>query len=208
MLHISRFAVTTSTGTLQTWQQEKLLWTRDESLAYIKAAAFVDLPQRWMGDLYRSDGNPGFRGRLAQLSVCVATTGHVQLRAYLRRSQRLGSLAARFNKHSTLPSLPSNTAYTPLSILWRDTFGFRKLIIVATLFGKVMAIDSATGELSWSQLLSLGETSGRPMILDLHLSVIHGRNQPRRQRPEAVLVVTSVANVSSLLKLLLTLGTC
>lgn len=41
---VSRFALTTSTGSFQMWQQDKLLWTREESLATIRASMLVDLP--------------------------------------------------------------------------------------------------------------------------------------------------------------------
>lgn len=44
MTFVSRFALTTSTGAFQLWQQETLLWTREESLASIQAATFADFP--------------------------------------------------------------------------------------------------------------------------------------------------------------------
>ena len=40
--------------------------------------------------------------------------------------------------------------------LARDPFGFRQLIIAATDFGKVYAIDTANGEIVWSRILGLG----------------------------------------------------
>lgn len=46
----------------------------------------------------------------------------------------------------------------------RDEFGFRQIIVVATMAGKVYGLDSATGEVVWSRLLGLGwaaEIGGR-----------------------------------------------
>lgn len=56
MVFVSRFAITTSTGVFQMWQQDKLLWSREESLANIQATAFVDLPQYLNADAARIGG--------------------------------------------------------------------------------------------------------------------------------------------------------
>lgn len=43
--YVSRFAITTSSGSYQVWQQDRNQWVREESLSAIEAATFVDLPQ-------------------------------------------------------------------------------------------------------------------------------------------------------------------
>lgn len=43
---IARLVVTTSTGAVQLWQQDHLLWSREEALADIKVAEFVELQER------------------------------------------------------------------------------------------------------------------------------------------------------------------
>ena len=47
---------------------------------------------------------------------------------------------------------PAN-ASEPLS---RDAFGFRKVIVAATPYGKLYGIDSANGEVLWSRVFGLG----------------------------------------------------
>lgn len=42
--------------------------------------------------------------------------------------------------------------------LYRDQFGFQKLVIVATASGKLYAIDSAHGNIVWSTLLGLSHS--------------------------------------------------
>ena len=41
----SRFVVVTSTGAVQLWQLDRNQWTREESLAEIELAEFVELPE-------------------------------------------------------------------------------------------------------------------------------------------------------------------
>lgn len=43
---LSRLFLTTSTGAVQLWQQDKLQWTREEGLADIRVAELVELPER------------------------------------------------------------------------------------------------------------------------------------------------------------------
>ena len=43
---ISRFVLTTGTGSVQLWQHDKLQWSREEAPSEIKLAEFVELPER------------------------------------------------------------------------------------------------------------------------------------------------------------------
>lgn len=43
---LSRHVLTTSTGSIQMWTQDKLEWVREEGLSDIKAAEWVELPER------------------------------------------------------------------------------------------------------------------------------------------------------------------
>ena len=54
---------------------------------------------------------------------------------------------------STPISTPSSNNSTAL---FRDAFGFRKIIVVATPHGKVYGLDSANGEIIWSRVFGLG----------------------------------------------------
>jgi hypothetical protein len=77
-------------------------------------------------------------------------------RAELQNLPRyLFNFAVRFatgSYPSTIPS-PAHTASTTPA---RDPFGFRQLIVAATDFGRVYAIDTANGEIVWSRILGLG----------------------------------------------------
>ena len=44
--------------------------------------------------------------------------------------------------------------------LWRDTFGFRKLLVVSSSTGKVFGIDTAQGDIVWSRLLVAASHTG------------------------------------------------
>lgn len=44
--YFARAIYTTSAGTIQQWLQSDVQWTRDESLANVKAVEFVDLPEK------------------------------------------------------------------------------------------------------------------------------------------------------------------
>ena len=48
---------------------------------------------------------------------------------------------------------PPANASAPLS---RDAFGFRKVIVAATMHGKLYGLDSANGEVLWSRVFGLG----------------------------------------------------
>lgn len=37
--------------------------------------------------------------------------------------------------------------------MWRDQFGFRKLIVIGTSTGKLFGLDSSDGRIVWSRLL-------------------------------------------------------
>ena len=43
---LSRIVVTTTTGAVQLWLEDKVQWTREESLSTIALAEFVELPER------------------------------------------------------------------------------------------------------------------------------------------------------------------
>ena len=54
---LSRLVITTTTGAVQLWQQDVLQWTREESLAAISVAEFVELPERVISSTRTGDEN-------------------------------------------------------------------------------------------------------------------------------------------------------
>ena len=43
---LSRIVATTTTGAVQLWLEDKMQWTREESLSTVAIAEFVELPER------------------------------------------------------------------------------------------------------------------------------------------------------------------
>lgn len=43
--------------------------------------------------------------------------------------------------------------------LYRDEFGFKKIIVAATHHGKIFGIDSSNGHIVWSRILGLGSVA-------------------------------------------------
>lgn len=82
------------------------------------------------------------------------------------------------------------------ALLFRDTFGFRKIIVAATPAGVVFGLDSSNGAILWQKRLRLGwaeEVGGRhqPVKLYVTKSVSDGGD------PEVVLLTQRIAdNVS------------
>ena len=92
---------------------------------------------------------------------------------------------------------PAN-ASEPLS---RDAFGFRKVIVAATPYGKLYGIDSANGEVLWSRVFGLGwaaQVGGQ--IIPAKLFVTRTVNDG--ESPQVVLVTQRKANNVSAVKVL------
>jgi ER membrane protein complex subunit 1 len=67
--------------------------------------------------------------------------------------------------------------------LWRDTFGFHKLLVVSSSTGKVFGIDTTRGDIIWSRLLVEGSHGGvMPLKMFPFTTVSDGR------QPEMILV--------------------
>lgn len=62
-----------------------------------------------------------------------------------------------FVKRFTTASYASvSAAISHDSGLYRDEFGFKKIIVAATQHGKIFGIDSSNGHVVWSRVLGLG----------------------------------------------------
>jgi ER membrane protein complex subunit 1 len=54
----------TTTGAVQLWQQDKVQWTREESLASISVAEFVELPEKKVTSSHAGEGQETLVARL------------------------------------------------------------------------------------------------------------------------------------------------
>ncbi|KAJ3575190.1 hypothetical protein NP233_g1262 [Leucocoprinus birnbaumii] len=156
--------ISTYTGNIQLIENGQPKWNRDEALTTSVVSGFVELPppKAVVGD---HEGET-FVGRVAR------HLGDLQkLPAYMIHfSQRF------FTSPSNIP-LPPKLDIKPGEqvALVRDEFGFRQIIVVATMFGKVYGLDSASGEVVWTRLLGLGwaaQVGGR--VIPVKMFVFNG----------------------------------
>ena len=139
----TRLLLTTSTGALQLWQHEEILWSRDEALSTVRAAAFVSLP------------SPGASSGLAVESTIGEGMGETILKHIRRFSER--TLQHFYAPYSASESID----YTGHRVLHGDTFGLRQVIVAATAEGVLYGINSSTGEVLWRRLFGLGWAAER-----------------------------------------------
>ncbi|GJE85471.1 PQQ and DUF1620 domain-containing protein [Phanerochaete sordida] len=179
---IGRVLATTTTGAIQLWQQDQLQWTREESLADIRVAEFVELPERKLVEAGLDDGHETFAERV---------------RRQISEARDFPHYAVHFVKRFVTGSYDSvSSSVAPTSndtALSRDTFGFRKILVVATGRGKVYGIDSANGEILWSRLFGLGwaaEVGGRIFPLKIYTT----KTVMDAETPQVVIVTQRRAN--------------
>ena len=82
-----------------------------------------------------------------------------------------GSYASTHSVPLSHSSPKSSNSSEPL--LFRDTFGFRQIIVAGTANGKVFGIDSSNGEIVWSRVFGLGwagEIGGRVVPVKLFVT--------------------------------------
>ncbi|KAL0573048.1 hypothetical protein V5O48_008907 [Marasmius crinis-equi] len=145
---LGRLFVTTSAGTVELYQQDKLQWSRDESLAEITNAEFVELPERVLAT---AEGNEPFLARLER-QIKEAKDFPNYLVHFVKR------FATGSYESATSSAAPKNQKRKGEGDggLHRDAFGFRQVIVLSTKRGKVVGVDSSNGEVLWSRLLGLG----------------------------------------------------
>jgi ER membrane protein complex subunit 1 len=132
-----RSVLTLTSGDVELVQNGVHTWIRSESLSGITRAAWAELPQP------------------EDLAKALESESHSNfVSAYIHRVVRhVGDLKYLPGWLQNIPKrvLSSFIATEPTAIITTDTFGFRKLIIVATDSGRVAAIDSGSqGQILWN----------------------------------------------------------
>lgn len=205
MKFISRFALTTSTGAFQLWQQETLLWTREESLASIQAATFADFPLNADAEVVVPE----------PLKATTAEDTKVTPTLFLLRSICYDVNVPFFIQLFNAPKAPKSFINTvqnllnvtyhavvqtgPANVAWRNKLGFRKMIIAATSYGKILALDSTAGEVLWGQILSMTDASGMPVDAKMKVFLLKSASKESKLRV-GVVVSTGSATVSPILR--------
>lgn len=165
---LSRLVLTTTTGSVQLWQQDQHQWTREESLTDVRVAEMVELPEpliaaSQLGVEETESFGSRLQRQLADAQVCPVVL-HIQITSNCLTDdsifQDFPQYAINFVRRFATGSYASaSSSVAPNSndtALFRDTFGFRKIIVAATSHGKVFGIDSANGEIVWSKVFGLG----------------------------------------------------
>ena len=153
-----RSALTLASGDVVLTRNGELLWTRSESLSGVVAAAWVEIPKP--ENLAKVLELESHRNVLA--AYVHRVTRHIEDLQYLPRWLQ----SIPFRVLSSF-GLGVASAVQPLNA---DPFGFRKLIIVATEKGRVIALDSGSrGQILWSvQAVELAHGK-KWKVVDIHI---------------------------------------
>ncbi|KAL4255601.1 ER membrane protein complex subunit 1 [Pleurotus pulmonarius] len=194
MTVVSRLVITTSTGALQLWQQNQHQWTREESLSTVAVAEFVELPEKV---------------DISHIPKERETFGQ-RLQRQIMEAQDFPQYALKFVKRFATGSYASasSAAVAPDSAgkPYRDAFGFRQVIVVATPYSKVFGIDSSNGEILWSRMFGLGwaaETGGSILPVKLYVTqTVHDGDSPQvvivaQRRAENTLIDTVIYHIDA-----------
>ncbi|KAI8921424.1 hypothetical protein DFJ77DRAFT_163083 [Powellomyces hirtus] len=137
------FAVTAD-GSIKLLNAGEVLWTREESLTEALAAEYVDLPERSLlsQDHDELDEQP-------QESASISP-----IERFLRRARTHVVKAAAYPQQLTksiksLITPPESTRVR--NDLYADFFGVRKLVVFASKTGKVVALDTESGQSVWER---------------------------------------------------------
>ncbi|KAG2143699.1 hypothetical protein DEU56DRAFT_884358 [Suillus clintonianus] len=141
----TRMLLTTTTGSIQLWQHDKMQWVREEALASIQVAEFVELPEKKVVMSHAVVDEEGYFERLQR-----------QLSDTKNLPQYLANFVRRFATGSYATVTASAASSSDEDTLTRDAFGFRQIIVAATPYGKLFGIDSSNGRVLWSRVLGLG----------------------------------------------------
>ncbi|KAJ3342645.1 DUF1620 super [Gonapodya sp. JEL0774] len=150
-------------GTIQTYDGPNVLWTRDESLALAVDAVFVDLPEEQMFSLEHTE-----LGKSCANALMMEVRHRKLLFAtsFTKDGSANATPLERYIKRWTI-HIAKLMALTPLemsshfwgsprektNVLYRDSFGFRKLAVILAANGKVIALDTDGGRTVWSVYL-------------------------------------------------------
>ncbi|KAF5347996.1 hypothetical protein D9757_014689 [Collybiopsis confluens] len=201
----SRLLVTTSTGVVQLWEQDKHVWTREEGLSEVNAAKFVELPELvsvLSGDSGLS--NEGFVGRvIRQIKDAKDLPGYI-----LRFVKRFATGSYESATSSATVASPSSSSSEPqLQLPFRDAFGFRQVLVVSTSYGKVYGIDTSNGKIIWSRILGGGAKAvehgakvipveGKMFVVKTVADLDDDSHNLEAAAPEVILVAKSVSGES------------
>ncbi|KAG8838290.1 hypothetical protein FRC18_005206 [Serendipita sp. 400] len=161
-VYVSRIFLTTTTGAIQQWQQERQSWVREESITEINAIAAVDLPEI-AGDshlLYKSKYETFVQRLQRQLRDARALPSY--LFYFVQRF-----LTGTYSKPVASPANSDEPG-----ALWRDVYGFKKIVVAAASTGKVFGIETSKGKIVWNVKLGAGSPDSSLKIKPIRMTVL------------------------------------
>jgi len=153
-------------------------WTREESLSTIALAEFIELPERKATQSGAAENDNFVTRMLRHISDAQV---HNFLPYFLHRGLTCVSPHQSFPRYllgfvkrfATASYASVSAAISHDSGLYRDEFGFKKIIVTATQHGKIFGIDSSNGHVVWSRILGLGSVaSAGGVIVPLKMFVV------------------------------------
>lgn len=172
--------LSSSSGAIQLVPPKTVAWTREEGLADLAAAQFVDLGEPATEETLETLADESFPARIVRhIGLLKEAPGYV-----LRFIQRL-----------TSTEIVAQTPPLQAGHLNRDQFGLQKLIVAVTKGGKVFALDSANGNALWTRNLGFFTKDGPELDV---LWVGQTRNVSEAGNPQLAVVATRTKNGYSL----------
>ncbi|KAI9029669.1 hypothetical protein CLU79DRAFT_735346 [Phycomyces nitens] len=158
-----RIFIVTSSGSTFVYSKDVIVWSREEAMAHVTNAEFLDLPEKqlWTQMADEISETPEEQAVVDPVTRYVRrlTTHIAELRkapvwAYNHITSFLSpTVQEKANPAALLAAQACWTnSSTQNEVLYRDNFGFRKLLVSVTDTGKVIAQDSANkGAVVWSR---------------------------------------------------------
>lgn len=138
-------------GAVAMVKPNEILWERDESLANVAGSLFVELPESQMLSLEKDELDEPVvdTDALSPSSRYIRRwiLHSAQLRTYISKlPQKLTDIFKR-------PFAPpkKNSAINTTELVFRDTLGFRKLVVFVSEKGKLQAMETESGTVVWSR---------------------------------------------------------
>uniref|UniRef100_V5H5V3 ER membrane protein complex subunit 1 n=1 Tax=Ixodes ricinus TaxID=34613 RepID=V5H5V3_IXORI len=151
--------------------QGRLLWTREEALASVLAAQFIDLPLSETDAKIEQEFGDG-NANLVSMFVTRITMQICQLQSLV-----VGLLAGLQGGMGRQESTEASQDLT------RDKFGFNKVILLSTAARKLFALDNRNGQIVWSQhfaeLVPLSEAGSEKLPIFVQRTTAHYPHPPR-----------------------------
>ncbi|XP_077559498.1 ER membrane protein complex subunit 1 [Haemaphysalis longicornis] len=152
-------------------QQGRLLWSREEALASVIGAQFIDLPLSETDAKIEQEFGDGNANVLAMF-VTRITMQLCQLQSLL-----MGFVASL---GGTIGQPETGAASRDLT---RDKFGFNKVILLTTASQKLFALDNRNGQIVWSQYFAelhpLNSAKAQVLPIFVQRTTAHYPHPPR-----------------------------